>query len=108
MLPIPGDIIRLQPNLVCPSRLSDPVFCFCFNPLGGRTAALCKSARVQRDIQCEEQVEQGHCRVWRVRHGSVFGVLYQVRRRQAATGRAQPDVLPIVDSQDARLVTGTG
>ena len=96
VLPIPGDIIRLQPNLVCRSRLFHPVFCF--DPFGGRTAALCEPARVQRDIQCEEQVEQGHCGVWRVRYGSVFGVLYQVRRREAATGRAQPDVLPIVDS----------
>jgi len=53
-------------------------------------------------------VGQGPRRVWRVRHGQVIGVLHQVRRREAAAGRAQPDVLPIVDSQDAGLDTGTG
>ena len=70
--------------------------------------ALCESARVQRDLQFEEQVGQGPRCVWRIRRGSVFSLLHQIRRCEAQAGRAQPDVLPIVDSQDARPDTGTG
>jgi hypothetical protein len=72
------------------------------------TVALCESLRVQRDLQFEEQVGQGPCCVRGIRHGSVFSVLHQIRRCEAPPGRAQPDVLPIVDSQDARSDTGTG
>ena len=70
--------------------------------------ALCESARVQRDLQFEEQVGQGPRCVWRIRRGSVFSLLHQIRRCETQAGRAQPDVLPIVDSQDARPDTGTG
>lgn len=72
------------------------------------TATLCESARVQRDLQFEEQVGQGPCGVQCIRRGSIISVLHQIRRCEAQARRAQPDVLPIVDSQDARPHTGTG
>ena len=71
-------------------------------------ASLCESGRVQRDLQFEEQVGQGPRCVRGIRCGSVIGVLHQIRRCEAQARRAQPDVLPIVDSQDARPDTGTG
>jgi hypothetical protein len=38
-------------------------------------APLCEPARVQRDLQPEEQMGQGHGRISRIRHGRVFGLL---------------------------------
>jgi hypothetical protein len=78
------------------------------NDLRFEIAAFCESPCVQRDLQFEEQVGQGPHRVRGIRRGSVFSVLHQIRRCEAPPGRAQPDVLPIVDSQHARPDTGTG
>lgn len=65
-----GDIVRLQPNLVRSCWVySDRVIKF------EGAAPLCKPACVHRDIQRQEQVGQGHCRISRVRHAGVIGLL---------------------------------